>query len=86
MQLLEVAELYTKDCIGFSLQSLVVSLTGVFMYFPEQKPEKYRQQILDDEDGPVAATLRALEKENRSLKELLVQFSKIVIQKITGKK
>jgi len=55
------------------------------MTAPEQKPEKLRPQIFDDKDRMKAA-LETLEKENRSLKKLVVQLSELVIRKVTGKK
>lgn len=55
------------------------------MSFPEQKPKKHRPQIFEDEDRMKAA-LKFLENENRSLKELVVQLSALVIRKVTGKK
>ena len=55
------------------------------MTAPEQKPEKHRPQILDDKDRMKAA-MEALEKENRSLKDLVVQLSELVVRKVTGKK
>jgi len=56
------------------------------MTAPEQKPEKNRPQILDDTEERMKAAVEALEKENRSLKDLVVQLSELVIRKVTGKK
>jgi hypothetical protein len=55
------------------------------MTLPEQKPEKRRDQIFDDKDRMKVA-LESLQKENRSLKELMIQLSTLVIRKVTGKK
>jgi len=56
------------------------------MTAPEQKPEKNRPQILDDTEERMKAAVEALEKENRSLKDLVVQLSELVVRKVTGKK
>ena len=64
---------------------MVLSQKDHMMTAPEQKPEKNRPQILDDTDRMKAA-MEALEKENRSLKDLVVQLSELVIRKVTGKK
>ena len=53
---------------------------------PEQKPEKNRPQILDDTEERMKAAMASLEKENRSLKKLVVQLSELVIRKVSGKK
>jgi len=66
-------------------RALVLSQKDHMMTAPEQKPEKNRPQILDDTDRMKAA-MEALEKENRSLKDLVVQLSELVIRKVTGKK
>ena len=66
-------------------RTLVLSQKDHMMTAPEQKPEKNRPQILDDTDRMKAA-MEALEKENRSLKDLVVQLSELVIRKVTGKK
>ena len=64
---------------------MVLSPKDHMMTAPEQKPEKLRPQIFDDKDRMKAA-LETLEKENRSLKKLVVQLSELVIRKVTGKK
>ena len=64
---------------------MVLSQKDHMMTAPEQKPEKNRPQILDDTDRMKAA-MEALEKENRSLKDLVVQLSELVVRKVTGKK
>ena len=55
------------------------------MTLPEQMLAKHRPQILDDQDRTKAA-LDSLEKENRSLKDLVVQLSTLVIRRVIGKK
>jgi hypothetical protein len=55
------------------------------MTLPEQIPARRRLQVFDEEDRMKAA-MESLEKENRSLKELVVQLSTIVIRRVTGKK
>lgn len=55
------------------------------MALPEETPVKRGLQFFDDED-PMKAALESLAKENRSLKELVVQLSTLLIQRITGKK
>jgi len=52
---------------------------------PEQIPIKRRPQILDDEDRMKTA-MEALEKENRSLKDLVIKLSTLIIRRVTGKK
>ena len=52
---------------------------------PEQKADKNRPETFDDKDRMKRA-LEALEKENRSLKKLVVQLSELVIRKVIGKK
>ena len=53
---------------------------------PEQKkPDQNRPQIFDDKDRMKQA-LETLEKENRSLKRLVVQLSELVIRRVIGKK
>ena len=55
------------------------------MTLPEQLLAKHRPQILDDEDRMKDAT-KSLENENRSLKDLVVHLSTLVIRRVTGKK
>jgi len=55
------------------------------MALPEETPVERRPQIFDDEDRMKAA-MESLEKENRSLKDLVIQLSTLVIRKVTGKK
>jgi hypothetical protein len=55
------------------------------MTLPEQILVKRRLQILDHEDRMKAA-MESLEKENRSLKDLVVHLSTIVIRRVTRKK
>lgn len=57
---------------------------GHMTNIPEQKPQKHRPQIFDDEDRMKAA-MASLKKENHSLKELVIQLSMLVIRKVTGK-
>ena len=52
---------------------------------PEQKADKNRPEIFDDEYRMKQA-LEALEKENLSLKQLVVQLSELLIRKVIGKK
>ncbi|QND75170.1 hypothetical protein [Tardiphaga robiniae] len=51
----------------------------------EPGPEPERDNGTEDENR-TKATLEALQKENRSLKELVIQLSALVIRKVTGKK
>jgi hypothetical protein len=46
--------------------------------------EKVRSE--SDEDQRLKRALEALEEENRSLKELVVQLSRMVIRNVTDKK
>jgi hypothetical protein len=55
------------------------------MVLPEEMPVTRKPQILDDEDR-VKATIESLERENRSLKDLVIQLSTLVIRRVTGKK
>lgn len=55
------------------------------MTLPEQRLVKRRLQISDDEDRMKAA-MESLEKENRSLKDLVIQLSTMVIRRVAGKK
>ena len=55
------------------------------MTLPEQILVKRRLQILNQEDRMKAA-MESLEKENRSLKDLVVHLSTIVIRRVTRKK
>jgi hypothetical protein len=48
-------------------------------------PPKRRPQIFNDDEARMRAALEPLEKENRSLKKLVIQLSSLVVQKITGK-
>jgi hypothetical protein len=52
---------------------------------PEQIPIKRRPQIVGDEDR-VKAAMEAIEKENRSLKDLVIKLSTLIIRRVTGKK
>ena len=52
---------------------------------PEQSPIKRHPQIVDD-DNHVKATVEALEKENRSLKDLVIKLSTLIIRRVTGNK
>jgi hypothetical protein len=55
------------------------------MTLPEEKPVRRHLQILGDEDRMKAAT-ESLDRENRSLKDLVIKLSKLVIERVTGKK
>ena len=55
------------------------------MALPEGMPVARGPQILDDEDRMKAA-IESLERENRSLKDLVIQLSTLVIRRVTGKK
>lgn len=55
------------------------------MALPEGMPVTRGPQILDDEDRMKAA-IESLERENRSLKDLVIQLSTLVIRRVTGKK
>ena len=53
---------------------------------PDERAPKPRPQFnLDDNNRP-KQTVESLEKENLSLRELVVRLSEIVIRNITGKK
>jgi hypothetical protein len=52
---------------------------------PEQILVKRRHQILDHEDRMKAA-MESPQKENRSLKDLVVHLSTILIRRVTRKK
>lgn len=54
------------------------------MVLPEEMPAS-RSQIFDDKDRMKVA-MESLEKENRSLKDLVIQLSTLVIRRVTGKK
>jgi len=43
-------------------------------------------QIFGEDEARMKAALEELEKENKSLKQLVVQLSELVIRKVTGKK
>jgi hypothetical protein len=51
---------------------------------PEVKPVNRRPQIFNEDDR-IKAAMETLERENRSLKDLVVKLSKLVIQKVAGK-
>lgn len=55
------------------------------MHLSKQGPVHGRPPIFDDEDRMKAA-IEALEKENQSLKDLVIQLSTLVIREVTGKK
>ncbi|CAN7301315.1 hypothetical protein LJR220_001549 [Bradyrhizobium sp. LjRoot220] len=57
---------------------------GDQMVLPEEMPAS-RSQIFDDKDRMKVA-MESLEKENRSLKDLVIQLSTLVIRRVTGKK
>jgi hypothetical protein len=52
---------------------------------PEQIPIKRHPQIVDDKNRMKAA-IESLENENRSLKDLVVKLSTLIIRRVTGKK
>ncbi|MBR1194350.1 hypothetical protein JQ609_19795 [Bradyrhizobium sp. AUGA SZCCT0169] len=52
---------------------------------PEQTPDKRHPQIVGGEDR-IKAAIESLEKENRSLKDLVIKLSTLIIRGITGKK
>ncbi|MGE9008166.1 hypothetical protein ACO2JO_06265 [Leptospira interrogans] len=52
---------------------------------PEQTRIKRHPQIVDDDDRTKAA-MDVLEKEKRSLKDLVVKLSTLIIRRVIGKK
>jgi hypothetical protein len=59
---------------------------GRLMTLPQTTPSKRRTQIFSNHEARMKAALEILEKENRSLKQRVVQLSALVIRKVTGKK
>jgi hypothetical protein len=59
-------------------------MKGQTMTPAERISDKDHPQGLSDEDRMKAA-MEALEKENRSLKDLVVQLSTLIIRRVTGK-
>lgn len=55
------------------------------MPLSKRGPVNRRRQIFEDEDRMKTA-LDAIEKENRTLKELAARLFTLVIRKVTGKK
>jgi hypothetical protein len=55
------------------------------MTLPEQVLVRPQLQIMSDEDRMKAA-IESLEKENHSLKGLVIRLSALVIRNVTGKK
>lgn len=55
------------------------------MALPEEMPAQRRPQMSDDEDRMKAA-MESLEKENRALKDLVIQLSTLIIRSVTDKK
>ncbi|MET3840415.1 hypothetical protein [Bradyrhizobium sp. OAE829] len=55
------------------------------MNLPEQKPIQRHPQIVDDEER-LKEVVETLEKENSSLKDLVIKLSSLIIRRVTGKK
>ena len=52
----------------------------------EHIPDKDRPQVFSDEEDRIKRAMEFLEKENRSLKKLVIRLSEMVIRNVTGKK